>query len=207
MAQRDLGGRVCSAALSFQAPWRFCYTTYCPHDDKVCTIWFHEAETFFFLSISAQILPCLRESRRVRAAYTFKSVSISAALQWILQTWKTLPDVTIAQNCMYRVCIKKVKNTVHGKHPFTYLFRLNLIYLLNSVCKNHKYGYCCWYANDSREQIKKWVRAVSNVIGSIPSHSVCQTLANFSGVEFEKTVSKFRKGGVKSSSFVHLHKT
>ena len=172
-------------------------TRYVPYD-------FMKQKLSFFLSISAQILPCLRESRRVRAAYTFKSVSSSAALQWILQTWKTLPDVTIAQNCMYRVCIKKVKNTVHGKHPFTYLFRLKLIYLLNSVCKNHKYGYCCWYANDSREQIKKWVRAVSNFIGSIPSHLVCETLANFSGVEFEKTVSKFRKGGVKSLSFVDL---
>ena len=159
-------------------------TRYVPYD-------FMKQKLSFFLSISAQILPCLRESRRVRAAYTFKSVSSSAALQWILQTWKTLPDVTIAQNCMYRVCIKKVKNTVHGKHPFTYLFRLKLIYLLNSVCKNHK----------------KWVRAVSNFIGSIPSHLVCETLANFSGVEFEKTVSKFRKGGVKSLSFVHLHKT
>ena len=172
-------------------------TRYVPYD-------FMKQKLSLFLSISAQILPCLRESRRVRAAYTFKSVSISAGLRWILQTWKTLRDVTIAQNCMYRVCIKKVKNTVHGKHPFTYLFRLKLIYLLNSVCKNHKYGNCCWYANDSRAQIKKWVRAVSNFIGLIPSHSVCETLANFSGVEFEKTVSKFRKGGVKSLSFVDL---
>ena len=172
-------------------------TRYVPYD-------FMKQKLSLFLSISAQILPCLRESRLVRAAYTFKSVSISAALRWILQTWKTLPDVTIAQNCMYRVCIKKVKNTVHGKHPFTYLFRLKLIYLLNSVCKNRKYGNCCWYANDSRAQIKKWVRAVSNFIGSIPSDSVCETLANFSGVEFENTVFKFRKGGVKSLSFVDL---
>ena len=43
----------------------------------------------------------------------------------------------IAENCIYRVCIKKVKNTVNGKHPFTYLFCLELIYFLNSVCKNH----------------------------------------------------------------------
>ena len=38
-----------------------------------------------------------------------------------------------------------------------------------------------------------WIRAASNFITLIPSRSVRQMLVNFSGVEFYKTVSKFRK--------------
>ena len=40
---------------------------------------------------------------------------------------------------------------------------------------------------------KNWIRAGSNFIALISSRSICLMLANFSGVEFLKTVSKFRK--------------
>ena len=57
--------------------------------------------------------------------------------------------------------------------------------------------------------LKKWSGAASNFITHIPSRSIIdQMLAIFSGVEFLKTVSKFRKRKRKSFCCVHVfHKT
>ena len=52
-----------------------------------------------------------------------------------------------------------------------------------------------------RQIIKKWIRAASNFIGLILSRSIRQMLVIFSGVEFFKTVLKFRKRKRKSLSF------
>ena len=41
--------------------------------------------------------------------------------------------------------------------------------------------------------IKKWFSTASNFIMHIPSHLICQMLANFFGVEFLRTLSKFKK--------------
>ena len=50
--------------------------------------------------------------------------------------------------------------------------------------------------------------AASNFIARIPSRSIREMFANFCGVEFLETVTKFRKRKEKSSSWVHvLHKT
>ena len=46
-----------------------------------------------------------------------------------------------------------------------------------------------------KTSVKKCIRAASNLIVCTQSHSICQTLGNFSGVEFLRTVSKFRKKG------------
>ena len=48
-------------------------------------------------------------------------------------------------------------------------------------------------ANAMKTSVKKCIRAASNLIVRTQSHSICQTLGNFSGVEFLRTVSKFRK--------------
>ena len=50
-------------------------------------------------------------------------------------------------------------------------------------------------ANAMKTSVKKCIRAASNLIVRTQSHSICQTLGNFSGVEFLRTVSKFRKKG------------
>ena len=46
--------------------------------------------------------------------------------------------------------------------------------------------------------------SLKNFIALIPSRSVRQMVANFSGVEFLKTVSKFRKRKRKSLSRFHV---
>ena len=46
--------------------------------------------------------------------------------------------------------------------------------------------------------------SLKNFIALIPSRSVRQTVANISGVEFLKTVSKFRKRKRKSLSRCHV---
>ena len=44
-----------------------------------------------------------------------------------------------------------------------------------------------------RTSLKKWIRTVSDFINLIQFHLVSPILAKFSGVESERTVSKFRK--------------
>ena len=41
--------------------------------------------------------------------------------------------------------------------------------------------------------LKKWICTISNFIDPIQFHLICQMLAKFSGVESERSVSKFRK--------------
>ena len=41
--------------------------------------------------------------------------------------------------------------------------------------------------------VKKCIPAASNLLLRTQSHSICQMLGNFSGVEFFRTVSKLRK--------------
>ena len=48
-----------------------------------------------------------------------------------------------------------------------------------------------------------WRGLFSEFFG-IPSRSICQMLANFSAVEFKRTVSKFRKRKRKLLSYVHV---
>ena len=48
-------------------------------------------------------------------------------------------------------------------------------------------------ASAMKMSVKKCIRAASNLLLRTQSHSVCQMLGNFSGVEFLRTVSKFRK--------------
>ena len=48
-------------------------------------------------------------------------------------------------------------------------------------------------ATATKTSLKKWICAPSNFIALIPTRSFRQMLANLSGVEFYKTVSKFRK--------------
>ena len=52
--------------------------------------------------------------------------------------------------------------------------------------------------------LKKWIRTVSNFIDPFQFHLICQMLAKFSGVECERTVSKFRKRKRTFLCFVHL---
>ena len=56
----------------------------------------------------------------------------------------------------------------------------------------------------TKTSLKKWICATSNFIPLIPTRSICQMMANFSGVEFLKTVSKFRKRSRESLSRVHV---
>ena len=42
-------------------------------------------------------------------------------------------------------------------------------------------------ATAAKTSVKKWIRAAQNFFPPIPSRSICQMLANFSGVEFYKT--------------------
>ena len=51
-------------------------------------------------------------------------------------------------------------------------------------------------ANAMKTSVKKCIRVASNLIVRTQSGSICQMLGNFSGVEFLRTVSKFRKKGV-----------
>ena len=55
-------------------------------------------------------------------------------------------------------------------------------------------------AAKTKTSLKKWICAASNSFTLIPSHSMSLMLANFPGVEFQKTISKFRKK--KSNRFV-----
>ena len=55
-----------------------------------------------------------------------------------------------------------------------------------------------------KTSLKKWILAASNFIALIPSRSIRQMLVNFSGVQFQRTVSKFRKRKRKSLSCVHF---
>ena len=48
-------------------------------------------------------------------------------------------------------------------------------------------------ATTTKTSLKKWIRAASNFIALIPSRLICHMGANFFGVEFWRTVSKFRK--------------
>ena len=57
----------------------------------------------------------------------------------------------------------------------------------------------------AKKSLKKWIRAASNFIELIPSRSVRQMLANFSGFEFWRTVSKVTKRKRKSFSCVQVH--
>ena len=45
----------------------------------------------------------------------------------------------------------------------------------------------------TKTSLKKWIRAASNFIALIPSQLIRQMLENLFGVEFYRTVSKFRK--------------
>ena len=56
----------------------------------------------------------------------------------------------------------------------------------------------------TKTSLKKWIRATSNLIAFIPTRSIRQMLAHFSGVEFLKAVSNFRKRKRKSLSCVHV---
>ena len=47
--------------------------------------------------------------------------------------------------------------------------------------------------NKPKISLKKWIRTVSNFDDLIQFHLICQMMAKFSGVESERTVSKFRK--------------
>ena len=47
--------------------------------------------------------------------------------------------------------------------------------------------------NKPKTSLKKWNRTVSNFIDLNYFHFICQMFVKFSGVESEKTVSKFRK--------------
>ena len=47
--------------------------------------------------------------------------------------------------------------------------------------------------NKQKTSLKKWIRTVSNFIVLVQFHSICQMMAKFSGVQSERTVSKFRK--------------
>ena len=59
-------------------------------------------------------------------------------------------------------------------------------------------------ATAAKSSPKKRIRAVSNFIAPIPTLSICQMLANFSGVEFQRTVSKFTKRKRKPLPCVHV---
>ena len=48
-------------------------------------------------------------------------------------------------------------------------------------------------AKAAKMSLKKWIRVVLNFIVLIPTFLICQILAIFSGVEFERSVSKFKK--------------
>ena len=56
----------------------------------------------------------------------------------------------------------------------------------------------------TKTSLKKSIRATSDFFPLIPTRSICQMLANFSGVEFLKTVSKFRKRNGESLSCVNV---
>ena len=60
-------------------------------------------------------------------------------------------------------------------------------------------------ASAMKMSVKKCIRAASNLLLRTQSHSICQMLGNFSGVEFLRTVSKFRKKEGDCFVFV-LHK-
>lgn len=45
-------------------------------------------------------------------------------------------------------------------------------------------------ASAMKMSVKKCIRAASNLLLRTQSHSICQMLGNFSGVEFLRTVSK-----------------
>ena len=66
-------------------------------------------------------------------------------------------------------------------------------------------------SNDStatRTSLKKWICVPSVLIAIIPTPLLCQKLADPPGVEFEGTISKFRKRNKISSELVYvLHKT
>ena len=66
-------------------------------------------------------------------------------------------------------------------------------------------------SNDStatRASLKKWICVPSVLIAIIPTHLFCQILADPPGVEFQGTITKFRKRNKISSSLVYvLHKT
>ena len=48
--------------------------------------------------------------------------------------------------------------------------------------------------NKPKRSLKKLICTVSNFINLIQFHLICQMLAKVSGVEFERTVSKFKAG-------------
>ena len=48
-------------------------------------------------------------------------------------------------------------------------------------------------ASAMKMSVKKCIPAASNLLLRTQSHSICQMLGNFSGVEFFRTVSKLRK--------------
>ena len=48
-------------------------------------------------------------------------------------------------------------------------------------------------ASAMKMSVKKCICAASNLLLRTQSHSICQMLGNFSGVEFLRTVSKLRK--------------
>ena len=48
-------------------------------------------------------------------------------------------------------------------------------------------------ASAMKMSVKKCIPAASNLLLRTQSHSICQMLGNFSGVEFLRTVSKLRK--------------
>jgi len=58
-------------------------------------------------------------------------------------------------------------------------------------------------ATATKTSVKKCVLAALNFIALIPSRSIYQMLANFSGVEFLRTVLKFRKRQRRSLSCVN----
>ena len=58
--------------------------------------------------------------------------------------------------------------------------------------------------NKLRTSLKKGIRTISNFIDVIEFHLTCQMLANFSEVESERIVSKFRKRRRAFLCCVHL---
>ena len=55
-----------------------------------------------------------------------------------------------------------------------------------------------------KTSLKKWIHTPSNFVVLVPSCSICKILVDFSGVQFQRTVSKFRKRKRKSLSCVHF---
>ena len=62
--------------------------------------------------------------------------------------------------------------------------------------------------NENVGKKKKWIDVFSNLIASIWTRSICQMQATFPGVEFLRSLLRFKKRKENSSLYVYfLHKT